>query len=780
MKKNNKKIHKTHDRFADVILALEDFGDDLSYYIRRFLSRALYNLPRHANGKKRILYMSETLHLWMFPILLLYDEVLLRGFTGTGIWKNLFYPIIFGLAYGLFLNIPTILFKRKINYIISIIAMAVLNLLYIVECIVHRSYFVYMPIGSLLTGAQGVATGYSSEMFSAIFGNIIPILLFLLPVVLYIIFGEKYLPAFQYKWPVVGIDLMISLAFFGIGVLFASTGKTANQYGAQYAFDSASKVFGLPTGLRLSMQRGDNGGTTFVLEEDTAEENVKEEAASEATAASEVTESTETYTVTKEVDFSTEAVEVGNGKNELSLNLDEIIENSKDKTVVALSQYIETLDASDRNDYTGLFEGKNIIVICAEAFTGAVISEEMTPTLYRMQHNGFYFTDYYQPAWGGSTSTGEYSILTGLVPGGSIECMQETQYNNMYFTIGNCMQRLGYSNGAFHNGDYNYYSRQDTHPNLGYGQWVARGNGITDLTGLNWPKDTDLLVDCTALYLDEQPFSLYYMTVNGHSPYTMEDWYLPDSYLEHVLETESREYKENTLVYLGQQYALEVAVTNLISLLEEYGIADNTVIVIAGDHYPYGLEDSSAWDSDENYLLDLFGVDSIDNPWERDKSALIIWSECLENEYAGYACEIDSPTYSLDILPTLLNLFNIDYDSRLLAGRDVFSDTEPLVLWNTGHWITEYGTYNADTYTFTPKEGVEVPDGYVDRINNIVTNKISMSNSILTTDYYGILFGEDTDTSDNRTESLLDTANRLGTNVKDLDESEDTGMSVSD
>ena len=103
--------------------------------------------------------------------------------------------------------------------------------------------------------------------------------------------------------------------------------------------------------------------------------------------------------------------------------------------------------------------------------------------------------------------------------------------------------------------------------------------------------------------------------------------------------------------------------------------------------------------------------------------------------------EIPEPTYSLDMLPTLLNLFGIDYDSRLLVGRDVFSDTEPLVLWNNYSWMTEKGRYSSDTGEFEASEGVEVDDAYIETIKNVVANKIKFSDQVLELDYYIILFG---------------------------------------
>ena len=115
---------------------------------------------------------------------------------------------------------------------------------------------------------------------------------------------------------------------------------------------------------------------------------------------------------------------------------------------------------------------------------------------------------------------------------------------------------------------------------------------------------------------------------------------------------------------------------------------------------------------------------------QRDHNALIIWSGSIED----MDLEVNTPTYSLDILPTLSNLFGVEYDSRLLVGRDVFSEAEPLVLWPDFNWKTDKGAYMDGK--FIPAEGVEVDDEYVERISKIVKNKITYSRSVGKQDYF--------------------------------------------
>ena len=374
-------------------------------------------------------------------------------------------------------------------------------------------------------------------------------------------------------------------------------------------------------------------------------------------------------------------------------------------TAQAISAYVSTLTPSMQNAWTGLFKGKNLILICAEAYNDSFVSKELTPTLYRMTHEGFYFSDFYQPAWGGSTSTGEFSMLFGLAPQNSSNTILQTQNSNNYFTMGNQLQRLGYHSWAFHNGTDTYYSRDKTHKNLGYDEWIAMGSGLEQLSGGKYLDDQEMFDVTMDLYMDRQPFSVYYMSVSGHAPYSNPDDSKVTAHIERVKEVLGDHYSEfsqNTINYICYQMVLEDALTLMVERLEEAGIAEDTVIAMTGDHYPYGLR-GSEWGNSGDNIENLYGHED-STPWGLDKTGCIIWSECLEKADRQMAVEIDTPTYSLDMLPTLSNLFGLEYDSRLLIGRDVFSDQMPLVLWNNGSWITDRGRYNARTGAFEAAE----------------------------------------------------------------------------
>ena len=224
------------------------------------------------------------------------------------------------------------------------------------------------------------------------------------------------------------------------------------------------------------------------------------------------------------------------------------------------------------------------------------------------------------------------------------------------------------------------------------------------------------------------------MSVSGHGQYGRS---INQMSAKNYDRTADLPYSEIIKCYIANNLELEDGLTALVRLLEEKGIADDTVIVIGADHFPYGLDNDAAL-GHMPYLSELYGY-NVTNYLERDHNRLILWSGCLEKEEPVV---IDDPVSSLDILPTLCNLFGVDYDSRLLPGRDVFSDTPALVFNGSYDWKTSYGTYIAKTNTFTPSvEESLIPEGYVDETKKNVRNRMSYCKGVLSCGYFDHVFG---------------------------------------
>lgn len=402
-----------------------------------------------------------------------------------------------------------------------------------------------------------------------------------------------------------------------------------------------------------------------------------------------------------------------------------------------LDEYVAALTPSSKNKYTGFFKGKNLIFFSAEAFSGDIIDPGLTPTLYRLANNGIRFTDYYQPAIAGTTG-GEYANLFGLVPTSGGKSMKLMTKQNTWITIGNRLSDEGYYGKTYHNAPASTYGREVTHNRLGYsGGFTAVGNGMEEyLSTPGFPaSDLEMLEGTFPEYSGRQPFNIYYMTVSGHGQYGRSINQMSNKNYDKVSNLPCSEIIK---CYISNNLELEYALSYLVGELEKAGIADDTVIVLGADHFPYGLDNDASL-GHMPFLSELYGYNVV-NYLQRDHNRLIIWSGCLEKEEP---IEVSSPVSSLDILPTLCNLFGVPFESRLLPGRDVFSDKEALVFDGGYDWKTEMGTYIAAENKFTPASpDMEIPDDYVNQIKKEVRNRMNYCSGVLACDYFNHVFGE--------------------------------------
>ena len=648
---------------------------------------------------------------WLFAVVtVVYCESLLHLWTMTDFSAGRFAAVLaFALGFGGILGqIFSFLGHKGWGKWVCTGGMAVLTILYIVEYFVNDAYMSFMPMGTLLGGAKGVATDFADVVVTLILRDFWRIVLFFLPVILYALLAAPRETSWRLRWMVLAASLAAYLLGFGI---VKGVGTDAARLSSAYNFDSAIRCFGLHMGMAMDLTR--SGGEEGAQEEFVAVETPLPQPVAPAPE-------------------ETEPQEIVYEPNVMDFDFAALADSEQNKRVASIHRYVDSVEPTMKNAYTGLFKGKNLIVITAEAFSKEVIDPVLTPTLYRLANEGICFTDFYQPMWGGSTSSGEFSVLSGLVSASGTNSIKESRQQDLFLSIGKQLQKEGYFSAAYHNHLYTFYDRDKTHTYYGYDTFMGLHNGMEEGVKEVWPESDLEMMDFTVpLYIDQQPFSIYYMTVSGHCRYN----YLGNKMSKKNYDVvKDLDYSETVKCYLACQLELEYAMESLVRQLEEAGIADDTLIVLTADHYPYGLENSSTWGNTKDYIAELYGYDP-KNKIERDHNALIMWSGCLE----GKNIVIDTPTYSLDILPTISNLFGVEYDSRLLVGRDVFSDAEPIVLWYDYTWKTDKGSYNSENRKFTPAEGVSVDDAYVERIKNIVSNKIFYSREVQNTDYFNYL-----------------------------------------
>lgn len=401
----------------------------------------------------------------------------------------------------------------------------------------------------------------------------------------------------------------------------------------------------------------------------------------------------------------------------------------RDREDLELSEmhgYFSKVKPTAENEWTGRFQGKNLVWIVAEGFSDRLLDPVRTPTLWKLAHEGIICDNFYTPLWGVSTSDGEYVTTTGLIPKSGVWSYSESSDNAMPFAFGHQFRALGYRAMAFHDYLYTYYDRNLSHPNMGY-EYYGIGNGL-ELEEVFPPSDLEMMEEIVPRFVDEDHFMVYCLTVSGHLNYNREGNVMSD---RHYDEVAGLPYSEGVKCYLACQQELELAMESLVRQLEEAGRLEDTVIVLSADHYPYGL-------TDEEYS-ELFGH-PVDPVFEIYENSLILWSADLEEPV-----HVDKYCSSLDVMPTLANLFGLEYDSRLMAGRDILSDTPGLVIFSNYSFLTDLGAYNSTTDVFTMWDGSEPDPDYVAERVAEVQNRVAYSASILDNDYYRVVFGDPED-----------------------------------
>ena len=412
------------------------------------------------------------------------------------------------------------------------------------------------------------------------------------------------------------------------------------------------------------------------------------------------------------------------GYNVMNIDFNELIAKEKNDGVMALHEYFAYVRPTRQNKYTGMFKGYNLIMFTAEGFSPFAVDPVLTPTVYKMINEGFHFTEFYTAEWGVSTTDGEYVACTGLIPKSGVWSFFRSSNNHLPFTMGMQLKKLGYQTNAYHNHTYSYYNRDKSHPNMGY-TYKGVGNGLV-LPSNRWPNsDLEMMEATIDEYIGNQPFHAYYMTVSGHLEYNFSGNAMAKRNKEAVADLP---YSDSCKAYVACNIELDKALAYTLERLKAAGVAEKTVIVLSADHHPYGLL-KEGFDGVSEFL-----GHKVEPNFELYRNHLIIYAEGMA------PVTVDKPASSLDIIPTISNLLGLEYDSRLLMGRDILSDSDPLVILKNRSFLTDKGRYTRGD-GFVPNPGVEVDEDYSRFLINAVDAKYQASARILELDYYRKVFG---------------------------------------
>ena len=627
----------------------------------------------------------------------MYWECLLSGAVFHSFGVRI-YALGFTLSAALLVTL-VLSFLRKGRFGAEILLTAVLTLLYGSQIVYH---FIFGTLYSAAMVSQGgeAMTNFWRELLAAMGDHFPWLIALLVPLALRIFLRKGLKGELRAKGRIVLLVLAVALfALTRAGIRQTGTEMFSDEdyyRSGEIATNQNVQRFGLLTTIRLELTRhAKTEEQDYYIPEETQGENPAQEPA--------------------EVRY-----------NVMDIDFDALNALTEDKKLLAINDYCSKVTGTNQNEYTGMLKDYNLIVMCAESFSPAAIDKDLTPNLYKLTQQGIIFNNYYN-TFPNTTTDGEYALMQGLYPDAgrskAVSSLYASRNSYLPFTLGNAFQsQRGVESFGYHNYRGSYYGRSESHPNMGYTMKFA-GDGMTFTT--NWPaSDLEMMEQSVDDYIGKEPFHAYYMTFSGHYKYDIGTNEMAKRNWDQVKDLP---YSSNAIkAYLSCNIEFDKAIGYLMERLEQAGVADRTAIVIAGDHFPYGLKDSE--------YAELIGHD-IDG-FSKYKSTLIFWVGGLEENIV-----VDEYCCNVDVLPTILNLWGFEYDSRLLAGTDVFSDGTHAAVLVDKSFLTDKVWFNASTgeIRYQVPES-EIPEGYVENMNQLIATRFSISADILNTAYYNFVF----------------------------------------
>ena len=665
--------------------------------------------PDAAQSPRRSLWKTWIADLLLFCFTGIYVELCLHLCVYHKLDSHTIYLILFALQAGVFFSLLTSFLPKILRQTVGVLLVAVQVLFAEVQLVYQCIFGNFMPISQISMG-ENVITNFNSQLFYAIFKNLPRIILLLLPLIAVIVcLVLRKVPTLKlrlrWKQAQASFALLLVLALVTAGLLFVGRNKPFSVYktlsNVNTSTDSSYKKVGMiaTTVQELHyMIAGDDGDITF---------------------------------------FTPSTLEVSSDQQPYSSNSFNVIESidftklagSTDSAILkATDEYLAKITPSRKSNYTGLLKDYNLITICAESFCPWFISEELTPALYKMTHTGIIFENYYG-SFQSVTTNGEYTMCMGLYPDMS-RTKTDSSFNvagtnYLPFCLGNALNGMGYKSYGYHDYIGDFYNRNITHANMGY-DFKAADSGLN--VKIDWPSsDLEMIEASVNDYINsKEPFHAYYMTFSGHYQYNWDN----AMSAKNKAAVEDLPYSEPVKAYIACNLELEYALQDLMQQLEAAGIADKTCIVLTNDHYPYGL-------TEEEYN-ELAGQ-TLDTKFEKYRNSFICYVPGLSENIV-----VDEYCSTADILPTLLNLFGVEYDSRLLAGTDVLSSGVHIAMLSNRSFLTKTFRYDADTETVIPADdSIVISDELLHAYCLYVDNKFKVSSNIVNSDYYAHVFNKE-------------------------------------
>ena len=349
-----------------------------------------------------------------------------------------------------------------------------------------------------------------------------------------------------------------------------------------------------------------------------------------------------------------------------------------------------SVNNNEVNKYTGIFKNKNLIFVQLEGIDDWLLTEKDMPTLYGMLNNSFVFQNHYSYYnGGGSTFNSEFAVNTGFItPLSYTQNAYSFNKNSFPYSMANMFKNQDYVVNAFHMNSGEYYSRQTNYTNWGYDKYYGLLD-INDYKDKSYTLDRELINDVTfqeRMFPKDSKFVDYIITYSNHLPFTNTKGVcklLYDMEMDLDDTVDTGEESSSMFVQLTEEECIrkqahetDYMMELLLKKLTELNLIDDTVIVVFTDHYLYTVEDKTILDKYKNTSNNLI-----------NKTPFFIWQNNMKRT------NIKEVTSQLNILPTTLNLFGINYNPNYYIGSDALSQNYKGIVF-----FSDYSWYDGNIY----------------------------------------------------------------------------------
>lgn len=423
-----------------------------------------------------------------------------------------------------------------------------------------------------------------------------------------------------------------------------------------------------------------------------------------------------------------------------------------DKAKKTVEEYFKENKAiQEVNDYTKIFEGKNVIAIHAESLQAFTLglkfnNKEVTPNINKLVSKGIYFSNFYAQVGVGTSSDTEFTYATSLLPANN-GTVFVNYYNNKYVTIQNLLNNKGYYVFSMHGNVGDFWNRDTMHINMGYDKFYSKSSFVIDEEYGLGLSDESFFRQVVPMIKDiknnvGEPYYGTLITLTNHTP-----WRDVNKFSDYKVNMTvnidgkdiTRDYLEGTSIgnYIKAVNYMDKAIGEFINNMDKAGLLDNTVIVVYGDHdarlgkkqfnYMYNydpINDRVLKEEDPEY------VDFNDYEYELSRKVpFIIWTKDMENSVS-----IDTPMGMIDVMPTLGNMLGV-YNEYAL-GKDVMSikKDDAIVVFKDGSFVTDkiyYSSKNSEAYAIS---SLVIDNDYIKKKSQQASKIVELSDYIITYD----------------------------------------------